>query len=197
MTWVQNIAQAFINGYNDGHSNFTYISVSTNNSEDLWTCTTSGVDSRWYTAGVQWGQLFGSKGLTSTSLVYVESGNDIESWKNEYGDGWEACGQGAESWYDGFESAASGAFNYDFGTDGYAEDSLSGLWTQQQVYDVVFGRPSAYGLPEIYCDGNKIGWVSLRAAFPWLVYLGVTSDNAYSNLCGANGTDPTLLSLVT
>jgi hypothetical protein len=41
-------------------------------------------------------------------------------------------------------------------------------------------------------DGNKIGWVSLRAAFPWLVYLGVTSDNAYSNLCGANGTDPTL-----
>jgi hypothetical protein len=92
---------------------------------------------------------------------------------------------GAEAWYDGFESQTTAA-NVDFGSNGYGE--LSSQWTQQQVYDVAYGKKSAITYPLIFCDGNSQQWVQTTIAFPAIRFAGVTSGGGDHGPDGCNKT---------
>lgn len=189
-TWVQSVAQDFMNGYNDGHTTASFIVVGTNNSDYPWLCDNSGsISPLWQSAGLAWGTVVAALGASPPPEVAVRSGSDIESWQGETGFGtWSACGLGGEAWYTGYESETTAIPNGDYGTEAWAESSpppTPTIWTQQQVYDMVYGRTTARGVPDIYCTYNASQWVGLRDdVSSYVLFWGVTSDNAGSTFCG-------------
>jgi hypothetical protein len=198
MSWVAQVAQDFMQGYNDNPKHtFAKIGIGTNNSDYPWLCdnTTNSVSGLWTAAGEQWGQMISSlQALASDNLTKVDvlSGDDIETWHREFPDPtnsaldeWDGCGLGAEAWYDGFESQTTAA-NVDFGSNGYGE--LSSQWTQQQVYDVASGNRSALTYPLIFCNGNSQQWVQTAIAFPAIRFAGVTSGGGGRGPDGCNKT---------
>lgn len=193
-SWVQTAAQDFMSGYNDGHTNASFIAVGTNNSDYPWTCQNSGtISPNWQASGADWGSMIANIGANPPTEVVVRSASDIEPWANEPGlNGWQACGLGAEAWYTGYESQTTTIPNADFGTeDWYTQGAYptATVWTETQVYDVVYGRTTARGVPEIYCAGNATPWVGLRSdVSSYLLYWGTTSDNASSQICDGNYT---------
>lgn len=183
------VAQNFIDGFNDNpnHPYDTYIAVATSNDDDNWTCDNNNpgtLSANWYNAGSAWGSLFQSGGIQSRSKVIPVSGNDIEVFFDS-SNGWGACGLGTLRWFDGFEGAVV-ASNYNFGDNPNVEDP--GRWTTQQVYDVVYGRSSAWAYPQVYCTNllYSKGWPSIRAV-NYLKFLGVTSDGGQSQMCANYG----------
>ena len=95
-SWVKSVAQAFIDGFNNGHPSNSLASViiGTSNGTYPWTCdnnNASTLDPSWYTSGTQWGSLVNS--VTWRTRAYAYAGNDIESWydPNIFGT-WSACG---------------------------------------------------------------------------------------------------------
>ncbi len=115
--WVHLVAQDFIQGYNDNPDHaVASIAVGTNNGNYPWACNDT-LD--WNNSGQAWGLLI--TGLVAPSKVVLRSGNDIESWNGTSGFGtWVACGSGAETWYDGYDSN-TGTPNFNFGSNGNTE----------------------------------------------------------------------------
>jgi hypothetical protein len=95
MTWVAQMAQDFMQGYNDNPKhpqNITArIAIGTNNSDYPWLCdnSTNTVSGLWTAAGEQWGQMLTNlQALVSDNLAKVDvlSGDDIETWHREFPD---------------------------------------------------------------------------------------------------------------
>jgi hypothetical protein len=206
MSWVAQMAQDFMQGYNDNPKHTTAkIAIGTNNSDYPWLCdnTTNTVSGLWTAAGEQWGQMITSlQDLASDNLTNVDvlSGDDIETWHREFPDPnnpaideWDGCGLGAEAWYDGFQSQTTAA-NVDFGSNGYGE--LSSQWTQQQVYDVASGKNSALTYPLIFCNGNSQQWAQTAKLFPAIRFAGVTSGGGDRGPDGCNNTGFTYRAVV-
>lgn len=176
MTWVRNIAQDFIDGYNDNPSHPpAFIAIGTNNGNYDWLCNNydaTQVSSLWRIAGDQWGQMV--KSVIPRSKVTAKSANDIEAWNGTFPNNWAACGYGTLGWFDGYESQTSIA-NYNFGDN--AADA-SAQWTRNQIYQVIWGRPTAYALPQVYCSGSHWhqSWVPVRQSY-YFSFLGVTSTH--------------------
>lgn len=181
--WARMIAQAFIDGYNDNPQHpVAQIAVSTNNSNYNWYCNNydpANLSSYWYSSGYAWGGLITS--IASRPKVIVRSGNDIESWIGNFND-WRSCGLGAVSWYEGYE-ARTYTPNFNFGNNPYSEDNVQ--WTENQVWQVSWGKATAYVFPQIYCTGSgwSASWVNLRRNQGYMQFNGVTSDNAVSRAC--------------
>jgi hypothetical protein len=185
MTWTRNIAQAYIDGYNANAAHpHAYIAIGTNNGNYPWLCNNNDatqVSSLWGIAGNVWGSFIA--GLTPRTRVTVKSANDIEAWyaPNTFG-AWTACGYGTLIWFDGYQSQTSIA-NYDFGNNPYSE--YPSQWTVNQTWQVAWGRPPAYNLPEIYCTGSgwAQSWVGIRQ-YASMSFLGVTSTDGQAAPCG-------------
>ena len=182
--WVQEVAQAFIDGYNDGHtseSEFASVIIGTSNGNYPWTCDNNNVgnlDPSWYRSGIQWGSLVNS--ISWQSRAYAHAGIDIESWydPNLFGN-WVACGAGALRWFDGFQTQ-SGNYIYNFGSNAYVEYPQQ--WTQEQLYQVSYEIWPAHSMPQIYCNNYALQWVSARQ-YKYMIFSGVTSDNAIALEC--------------
>ena len=183
-TWVKEVAQAFYNGYSAGHTQTAIIAIGTSNANYNWTCNNgnpSTLSPDWKTAGQKWAEVIA--GVTAPTYVYRRAANDIESWYGTSGFGsWVACGLGAEAWFDGYEEYILGNWTYvtNFGSNGNVE--YSPQWTIQQVYDVMHGRSTALGYPQIFCSGQTTGWVNIQS-YSYLSFTGVTSENAHSTIC--------------
>jgi hypothetical protein len=206
MSWVAQVAQDFMQGYNDNPKHTTAkIAIGTSTSNYPWLCDNSSntVSGLWTAAGEHWGQMIASlQALVSDNLTNVDvlSGDDIETWHREFPDPtnpsvdeWDGCGLGVEAWYDGFESQTSAA-NVDFGSNGYGE--LSSQWTQQQVYDVASGKNSAIAYPLIFCNGNSQQWAQTASLFPAIRFAGITSGNGDGGPPGCNNTNLTYKAVV-
>ena len=189
-TWVKAVAEAFINGFTDsaraaGRRTVSSVIIGTNNSNYPWTCdntNASTLSPNWRAAGIAWGGLI--KNLVSTNWVDRASGNDIESWQGTFSDGWTACGLGGIEWYNGYESQVGYVPNYNFGTNGYAENASQ--WTQRDVYQVMASKTTALARPQIYCSGQPPTWVAMMSVngAGGFSFWGVTSENAFSTICG-------------
>ncbi|HEX8938657.1 MAG TPA: hypothetical protein VF763_00720 [Candidatus Limnocylindrales bacterium] len=179
--WASSVAQAFINGYSDGHSGVTsYIDIGVSNDDDNWACSSGN----WSSAGTAWGQLVNA--LTPRSNVVVQGADDFEVWWDSQ-DNWGACGAGAVAWLNAY-TAATTDFMDDFGSDGNAENSS--LWSVAQVYDVSWGIGAAVPLPEIYCSGQQQEWVGIRR-YGTMTFFGVSSENGAYFGNGCNGSSYT------
>lgn len=97
--------------------------------------------------------------------------------------GWTACGEGTLRWFDGYQSQTTRYANLDFGNNPNSE--YSPQWTIDQVWQVAWGRPVAYVLPEIYCIGSgwAPSWVTIRQ-YKYMLFRGVTSTNGLPAPCG-------------
>jgi hypothetical protein len=184
-SFVQSAAQAFMQGYNDNHSTVSYVVVGTNNDEVDSVFGSGSISPDWQTEGATWGGIINGLEGTAPPEVIALSGNDIEGWSDP--DGWVACGGGAEAWYNGYESQTTTIYNVDFGSEAFVEAGSS-YWSQQQVFDVAFGRQTAAGMPEIYCDPNGTQWTALAEIYQNIIFTGVMSDNASSTICNGNST---------
>ncbi len=187
MTWTRNIAQAYIDGYNANPSHpHAYIAIGTNNSNYPWACNNNDptqVSSLWSVAGNVWGSFIA--GLTPRTRVTIKSANDIESWYDPPTFGaWTSCGVGTIGWFSGYESKTYIA-NYDFGTNPHSE--YPSQWTVHETWQVAWGRPPAYNMPEIYCPGIAQTWVTIRQYMP-MSFLGVTSTDGQPAPCGTGYT---------
>jgi hypothetical protein len=191
-SWVENVAEQFEAGYNDGHSAIADIVVGTNNDDDNYLCNnvTGQVDPNWQAAGAAWSSVVLTVEAVEPTLVITASGNDFESWTDAQGAAqgtptWQACGAGALSWYTGLQTATP-IGNFDYGDE--AAFTQPGAWTQQQVYQASQGNSGALALPEIYCNPNGTQWLTPRAS-SYMQFSGVTSENG-TGACtyGADGT---------
>jgi hypothetical protein len=197
--WVVKVAQAFIDGHLDGHPSghpntigFD-IAIGTSNANHEppnapnggngtgWVCDnqTNRVDSRYTTAGQQWAMNVINK-ITAPSAIRIRSAVDWESWDDNYPDGWIACGLGAVKCIEQYDTKTD-VMNINFGNNAHTTDPSQ--WTPQQVHTISFGNPRAFVAPQIYCNGQINPWVSLNDV-DRISFLGITSDNASSNLCG-------------
>lgn len=193
-TWVQYVAQQFIDGYNDNpaHANaVANIAIGTSNSDYSWYCHNNdpnNLSPLWYTSGNVWGNLLYL--LTAGPRVVIQSGNDIESWIGQFAD-WKSCGIGALSWYDGFEGTGY-RFNYDFGNNTHGEDTVYPVeWTQDQTYQTAWGRHSAHPYPQIYNTGSgwSAAWVLTRQ-YGYMFFSGVLSDDPQGPQLNGTYPDP-------
>ncbi len=171
MAWAQNIAQAYIDGYNDNSAHpFAAIAMGTNSSNYPWAC----IDGQWNTSGAFWGYTINH--LISRSRVNIKSANDIESFydPSQFGT-WRTCGGALLSWFDGYTPQTS-VPNYDFGDNPHSD--VPGDWSIDQTWQVAWGRPGAFNMPEIYCNGSgwALSWVTIRA-YKYMLFEGVTSLN--------------------
>lgn len=186
-SWVKGVAQAFIDGYNAGHTTAAIVAIGTHNQNSPWTCVngpTPNVDSKWYESGQRWGNLVNS--LTPGSYTQVVAANDVEGWQGSdpNNPSWIACGAGTLSWYDGFSSVADRNV-YNFGSNAFNEVGSS-YWTQAQQYNVSWGYTVARVVPQMYCSGQAAPWVTLKQTYTSLQFDGVTSENATNLVCGPN-----------
>lgn len=178
MLWARNIAQDFIDGYDaNPYHQSGYVAIGTNNGDFDWYCLNTdpaNLSSLWRIAGDQWGQLV--KGLTPRPHVTVKSANDIEVFDEiDPARLWKACGIGALAWFDGYEGQTSIA-NYDFGDNAW--DRPGNQWTEDNIQKVVWGRSTAYSLPQVYCSGSHwaTSWEPVRRDY-YISFLGVTSTD--------------------
>jgi hypothetical protein len=189
-SWVENVAEQFEAGYNDGHSAIADIVVGTNNDDDNYLCNnvTGQVDPNWQAAGAAWSSVVLTVEAVEPTLVITASGNDFESWTDALGapqgtPTWQACGAGATNWYAGLETSTP-VTNFDYGDEANVQPTP---WTQDQVYQVAQGESGALVLPEIYCSGNAPEWVTLRDQYI-MQFSGVTSENSGGTCGKLNGT---------
>jgi hypothetical protein len=185
MTWVRNLTQDFIDGYNDNPNHPpAFVAIGTNNSNYAWLCNNNDptqVSSLWNIAGYEWGKMVNS--VIPRSKVTVKSANDIEAWNGTFPNNWQACGYGTLMWFDGYERQTSIA-NYNFGDN--AADA-SAQWERYQIYQVIWGRPVAWALPQVYCSGSHWAqsWVTVRKSYSFS-FLGVTSTNGEPGPAGCD-----------
>lgn len=176
-SWVTDVAQAYIDGYNDNpaHTPATIV-VGTSNATYDWLCENdTEVDARWGQAGSRWGYLVGN--LTERTKVKVFAGNDVESWEGEDDFGsWEACGWGTEEWFVGYSYYTSRKI-LNFGSYAYGE--MPTQWTEDQQYATVWGRPEALIAPQIYTTGQAQQWAPF-AVDRKFYFFGLTSSNGSS-----------------
>lgn len=200
--WVAMVAQRFIDGYiaNPTHRN-AYIAIGVNNANYGWTCdnsSLSSLDLRWEQAGNSWGNLVHTLRSLYTERAYPVSANDFEAWQftdpitGEL-DPWIACGNGALSWLDGYELAAIDEYNQvimniNFGS--HAPTERPQQWTNAQIYEISYGRPEGYSLPQIYCEGQIQSWVNQVSEYP-MSFLGITSTNGVGT-CGEDDDSPAM-----
>lgn len=175
MTWAQNLAQDFIDGYDDnpGHPP-AFVAIGTNNSNYNWVCGSNYGSYLWANAGSEWGAMV--QRITAASRATVKSGNDIEAF--DFGD-WTPCGYGALMWFDAYEQQTS-ISNYDFGVNAWGQNNV--LWTEDQIYEVVFGRLSAYAYPQVYCSGYlwATSWIPVKRDHTDIFFLGALSEDGYT-----------------
>ena len=185
-SWVLKAAQDFIDGYSRGHINIAKIAIAINNDDATtpygdWTCNNTMPNvvnnALWRETGRQWGVLVTS--LKPASGVMIESGNDIEAWLSSSGGSWKACGLGTQIWFDGFEQAAPNFANVNYGSNAFVESGNSNYWLEDQLYDVVWKKYSAFDhpYPQIYCDGQANDWQTLYSHHPDIIFAGITSGN--------------------
>lgn len=191
--WVEQIAEASFTGYaaNPNHRS-AIIAVGTSNGNFPWLCNnaTGEVADDWVAAGRVWGQFILDLYEANANIrgrVYIRSGSDIESWNDTeiFGD-WTACGAGTLAWLDGYRQIAGSLWNINFGSNAYNE--RPDQWTQEQLYQVSYGRDNASVSPQIYCPRQAGPWVDLVQNYPNVVFISVTSENAFSDICDGNPT---------
>lgn len=212
--WVISVAEAYIDGYTDNSVHRAgSIAIGTNNSNFPWNCDNQGlISGLWRQAGQEWRLMLDEIDVSSLR-VRVIGANDVESWWSAFpitdnsdidNDGdteeqiswWVACGIGTRNWFEGYEVAADTIIPViNFGSNAWSElqgQSDFGVdwslqWRQEQLFDVSIS-PVARSYPQIYCEGNEDGWLSLadNAVFrDRLFFSGVTSENNGNNTCGS------------
>jgi len=169
--WVKEVAIDYIEGYfaNPDHPT-TSIGIGTSNANYPWGCD----DPSWREGGRAWRALIEDIAVAAQpyeSRIFVRSAIDIESWNDEFDDGWVPCGDAAIVWFDAFEGRSGLRFNMNFGSDAFNE--RPDQWTRRQVYDVFSGRTTALAYPQIYCDNTDTAdeWAQYVRFFPICTFL--------------------------
>lgn len=157
--WVIEVSQAYIDGYtaNPEHTERITVIIGTNNYNNKWACTKQPLDISpyWEESGGIWADVVNA--IDPTSKVTVYGGSDIESWVGEDPD-WTACGDGTIAWLDGY-TAETDRKMVNFGD--FALGRNPPQWTEDELYELSWGRPEALASPLIYTPFDDFHWAEL------------------------------------